>query len=198
MGKKDARVDAYIAKAPDYARPILEHLRATVHDVVPGVTEEIKWQMPHFTYKGMFCGMGAFKDHVVFGFWKAELVFAEKFKGVRLADQFGEMRTIADVPAKRRLAAYLKKAKELNDSGTKVVRKRAAPKITIRTPAFVTTALKKNEKAAATFAAFPPSHKREYLEWLTDVKTEETRRRRLAQAIEWLAEGKPRNWKYMR
>jgi hypothetical protein len=198
MGQKDARVDEYIAKAPDYAKPILEQLRATVHEVVPDVTEEIKWQMPHFAYKGMFCGMGAFKDHAVFGFWKARLVFAERFKGMRLADQFGEMRTVADIPAKKQFAAYLKRAKDLNDSGTKIVRKPAAPKKSVRTPSFVTAALKKNKKAAATFAAFPPSHKREYLEWLTDAKTDETRQRRLAQALEWLAEGKPRNWKYMR
>jgi hypothetical protein len=198
MGTKDPRVDAYIAKAPDYAKPILEQLRATVHEVVPDVTEDIKWQLPHFTYKGMFCGMGAFKEHTVFGFWKAKLVFAEKFKGMRLADQFGEMRTVADIPARKQFVAYLKKAKELNDAGAKVVRTPAAPKKAARTPAFVTAALKKNKKAAATFAAFPPSHKREYLEWLTGAKTEETRQRRLAQALEWLAEGKPRNWKYMR
>jgi hypothetical protein len=198
MGKKDARVDAYIAKAPDHAKPVLEYLRATVHETVPDVTEEIKWQMPHFTYKGMFCGMGAFKDYSVFGFWKAKLVFGDKFKGMRLTDQLGELRAVADLPPKKQLVAFIKKAKELNDSGTKEARKPTAPKKTIRTPAFVSSALKQNKKAAATFSAFPPSHKREYLEWLTGAKTEETRRRRLAQAIEWLAEGKPRNWKYMR
>jgi hypothetical protein len=198
MGTKDARVDAYIAKAPDYAKPILEHLRATVHEVVPDVTEEIKWQMPHFSYKGMFCGMGALKEHTVFGFWKAELVLAEKFKGVRLADQFGEFKTVSDLPPKKELVAYLRKAKALNDAGTKVERKPSTPKKAIRTPAFVTAALRKNKKAATAYAAFPPSHKREYLEWLTDAKTEETRNRRLAQAIEWMAEGKQRNWKYMR
>jgi uncharacterized protein YdeI (YjbR/CyaY-like superfamily) len=198
MGTKDARVDAYIAKAPDHAKPILEYLRATVHEVVPEVTEEIKWQMPHFTYKGMFCGMGAFKDYSVFGFWKAELVLGDEFKSVRLTDQLGQLKTIDDLPSKKTLVAYLKKAKALNDAGTKVERQPTAPKKPIRTPTFFTAALKKNKKAAAAFEGFSPSHKREYLEWLTDAKTEETRNKRVAQAIQWMAEGKPRNWKYMR
>ncbi len=198
MGSKDPRVDAYIARAPEHAKPVLEYLRATVHETVPDVIEEIKWQMPHFTYKGMFCGMGAFKNYSVFGFWKAKLVLGDGIKSVRLTDQLGELKTVADLPPKKQLVAYLKKAKELNDSGTKVIRKPPAPKKPMRTPAFVAAALKKNKKAATTFAAFPPSHKREYLEWLTDAKTEGTRQRRLAQALEWLSEGKPRNWKYMR
>src|SRR5262245_9919020 len=135
MGTKDARVDAYIAKSPDYAKPILEYLRATVHEVVPEVTEDIKWQMPHFSYKGMFCGMSAFKDYSVFGFWKAELVLGDKFKSLRLTDQIGQLRTIDDLPAKKTLVGYLKKAKELNDAGTKIERKPSAPKKPIRTPA---------------------------------------------------------------
>jgi len=198
MGTKDARVDAYIAKAPDYAKPILEYLRATVHEVVPDVTEEIKWQMPHFTYKGMFCGMGAFKDYSVFGFRKAELVLGDKFKSLRLTDQIGHLQTVDDLPPKKTLVAYLKKAKQLNDDGTKVERKPPKPKKPLRTPVFLSAALKKNKKAAAAYEAFSPSHKREYVEWLTEAKTDETRNKRLAQAVEWMAEGKARNWKYMR
>jgi hypothetical protein len=198
MGTRDARVDAYIAKAPDYAKPILEYLRATVHEVVPDVTEGIKWQSPHFDYKGMFCGMSAFKEYCVFGFWKSKLVLGDEFKSERPTDQLGRIAMLADLPPKKKLVGYLKKAKELNDAGTKIERKPSMPKKPIRTPAFLTAALKKNKKAAAAYESFPPSHKREYSEWLTDAKTEETRAKRLAQAIEWMAEGKPRNWKYMR
>jgi len=198
MGTKDPRVDAYIAKAPDYAKPILTYLRTTVHEVVPGVTEGIKWQAPHFDYKGMFCGMSAFKEYCVFGFWKSSLVLGDEFKSERPTDQMGRIAALDDLPPKKKLVGYLKKAKELNDAGTKVERKAPKPKPPIRTPAFLTAALKKNKKAAATFAAFSPSHKREYLEWLTEAKTEETRNKRLAQALEWMAEGKARNWKYMR
>jgi uncharacterized protein YdeI (YjbR/CyaY-like superfamily) len=198
MGTRDARVDAYIANAPEYAKPILEYLRATVHEVVPDVTEGIKWQSPHFDYKGMFCGMSAFKEYCVFGFWKSKLVLGDEFKSERPTDQLGRIATLADLPPKKKLVGYLKKAKELNDAGTKIERKPSMPKKPIRTPAFLTAALKKNKKAAAAYESFPPSHKREYLEWLTDAKTEETRAKRLAQAIEWMAEGKPRNWKYMR
>jgi len=198
MGTRDERIDAYITKAPDYAKPILEYLRSTVHEVVPEVTEGIKWQSPHFDYKGMFCGMQAFKEYCVFGFWKSQLVLGDEFKSERPTDQLGRIASLADLPPKKKLVGYLKKAKTLNDAGTKVERKPAAPKKPIRTPAFLTTALKKNKKAAAAYESFPPSHKREYLEWLTDAKTEETRNKRLAQALEWMAEGKPRNWKYMR
>jgi uncharacterized protein YdeI (YjbR/CyaY-like superfamily) len=198
MGTKDPRVDAYIAKAPDYAKPILTYLRATVHEVVPDVTEGIKWQNPHFDYKGMFCGMSAFKEYCVFGFWKSSLVLGDEFKSERPTDQMGRIATLDDLPPKKKLVGYLRKAKELNDAGTKVERKAPKPKPAIRTPTFLTAALKKNKKAATTFAAFSPSHKREYLEWLTEAKTEETRNKRLAQALEWMAEGKARNWKYMR
>jgi len=198
MGTKDARVDAYIAKAPDYAKPILEYLRATVHEVVPDVAEGIKWQSPHFDYKGMFCGMSAFKEYCVFGFWKSQLVLGDEFKSERPTDQLGRIATLADLPPKKKLVGYLKKAKELNDAGTKLERRPAKPKKPLRTPTFLTAALKKNKKAAASYEAFSPSHKREYVEWLSEAKTDETRNKRLAQAIAWMAEGKARNWKYMR
>jgi len=198
MGTKDARVDAYIAKAPDYAKPILEYLRATVHEVVPDVTEGIKWQSPHFDYKGMFCGMSAFKKYCVFGFWKSPLVLGDEFKSERPTDQLGRIARLADLPPKKQLVGYLKKAKELNDTAAKVERKPPKRKTPLRTPAFLTAALKKNQRAAAAYDAFSPSHRREYVEWLTEAKTDATRNKRLAQAIEWMAEGKARNWKYMR
>ena len=76
-------------------------------------------------------------------------------------------------------------------------RAKTAPKPPLKTPAAFATALKKNRKAQANFDAFPPSHKREYIEWITDAKQEATRERRIDTAVEWIAEGKQRNWKYM-
>ncbi len=75
MASKDPRIDAYIAKSADFAQPILKHLRKVVHAGCPKVEETLKWSMPHFDYKGVMCGMAAFKAHCVFGFWKESLIF---------------------------------------------------------------------------------------------------------------------------
>src|ERR1051326_3458971 len=74
MGKKDPRVDAYIEKSADFARPILNRLRKLVHAGCLQVVEEIKWRCPHFMHHGMLCGIAAFKEHCTFGFWKASLM----------------------------------------------------------------------------------------------------------------------------
>ena len=197
MGTRDPRVDAYIKKAPAFAAPILEHIRAVVHDACPEVEEGMKWSVPHFDYKGMMCGMASFKHYVTFGFWKSSLVLGtEKQEGG--ADQFGKLTKVSDLPSKKVMTGYIKKAMKLNDEGTKVEKPKRAPKPEIAVPAYINTALGRNKKAKAQFDAFSPSHRREYVEWITEAKSDETRNRRLAQAIEWMSEGKPRNWKYER
>lgn len=200
MGTRDKRIDAYIAKAQPFARPILTHIRQTIHDACPDVTETIKWGMPAFDYKGPMCGMAAFKQHATFGFWKSSLVFDKGDKYVRDPNgmaAFGKMTALSDLPPARVLAAYVKKAAALNDDGVKVERKRTPRKPLPVPPAFA-AALAKHKKARAVFDALPPSHQREYNEWIGDAKTDATRDRRIAQALEWLAEGKSRNWKYQR
>ena len=199
MGTRDKRVDAYIAKSADFARPILEHIREVVHEGCPEVEETIKWGFPNFLHKGMLCNMAAFKEHCAFGFWKAKLVLDEADRRPDEAmGQLGRITRLADLPPRRKLVGYVKKARELNDAGVKVARRRTAtPRAALEPPAELIAALKKNKKAKDSFEAFPPSHKREYIEWITEAKTDATRQRRLAQAIEWIADGKPRNWKYM-
>ena len=194
MPKTDKRVDAYIAKAPDFAKPILTHLRAIVHEGCPECEETIKWNTPNFMYNGMLCGMVAFKEHCAFHFWKGKLVVDEDEKE-GAGRQFGKLSKVSDLPSKKVLLAYVKKAKALNDSGVKVKRP-ARAKPALETPKDLIAALKKNKKAQATFDGFSPSAKREYIEWLSDAKSEETRLRRLTQAVEWMADGKQRNWKY--
>jgi uncharacterized protein YdeI (YjbR/CyaY-like superfamily) len=202
MTNTDPRIDAYIAKSAEFARPILTHLRKMVHEAAPEIRETIKWGMPHFDYKGMVCGMAAFKEHCAFGFWKEKLVFeGEKVPatGERAAmGTFGRITSIADLPAKSVLARYVKRAVALNEAGIKSERRRTARKAPLKVPADLAAAFKRNGKAKKTFDAFSPSQRREYVEWLTEAKRPETRAQRLAQAIEWMAEGKPRNWKYMR
>jgi uncharacterized protein YdeI (YjbR/CyaY-like superfamily) len=199
MGTRDPRIDAYIAKSPEFAQPILTHLRAVVHEACPTVEETTKWSAPHFDYYGMMCGMAAFKEHCAFGFWKASLVLDDKnAKAQDAMGHFGRITSVADLPPKKTLVGYIKKAMALNEQGVPVKRPSKRPKKPLAVPGYFMTALKKNKKALATFEGFSPSHKRDYVEWITEAKTEETRDRRLASAVEWMAEGKPRNWKYMK
>jgi len=199
MGKRDPRVDAYIKNAPEFAKPILEHLRAVVHEACPDVVEGTKWSVPHFDYHGILCGMAAFKHHCTFGFWKSGLVLGDEAKSQDSgAGQFGRLQSVSDLPSKKVLTGYIRKAMKLNEEGTRVEKPRKPPKPEVTVPSYVKTALGKNTKAKAAFDAFSPSHRREYVEWITEAKTDATRDRRLTQAIEWIAEGKSRNWKYER
>ncbi len=195
---RDPRIDAYIAKSAEFARPILQSLRETVHQACPQVEETLKWGSPSFVYAGgILCGMAAFKQHASFGYWKHALVMGAGAERDGMGS-YGKMTGFADLPPKKRLIADIKKAMALNEQGVKTpgVRKSPTPKPPPKAPSDLAAALKKNAKARAAFEAFSPSNKREYIEWLEEAKREETRARRLAQAIEWMAEGKSRNWKY--
>jgi uncharacterized protein YdeI (YjbR/CyaY-like superfamily) len=199
MGKKDARVDAYIAKSADFAKPILTYIREVVHSACPDVEETLKWSMPAFMYHGILCGMAAFKEHAAFNMWKGRLIVGDE-KDRDAMGQFGRLATVSDLPSRKVLAGYIKQAMALNEGGVKVpkVRKPGLERKVIPTepPADLAAALKKNAKARATFDGFSPSHKREYVEWIIEAKREETRKRRLEQAVAMLADGKTRNWKY--
>lgn len=200
MGTRDPRVDAYIARSADFARPILTRLRETVHEACPDVEETIKWGAPHFMYHGMLGGMSAFKQHCAFGFWKGKLIVGDNDgNAAKAMGQFGRLRSVADLPPKRMMHRYIRQAMKLNEEGVKVpVQRKAAAPAPLVVPADLAAALRRNRRAKATFESFSPSHRREYVMWITEAKTDETRQRRLAQAVEWMAEGKPRNWKYIK
>ena len=196
MGKKDPRVDAYIKKAAPFAQPILKHLRAVVHEACPDVEETLKWGMPAFMHQGIMCGIAAFKHHCTFGFWKGKLVLGGSMRPSDDAmGQFGQITTLAGLPSKQVIAGYVKKAAALNEAGI-AVKRLTRPKPPLRTPADLRAALAKNRRALATFEAFSPSARREYVEWVTEAKQPVTRARRIATTVEWVAEGKKRNWKY--
>jgi hypothetical protein len=199
MGSRDQRIDAYIEKAAPFARPILEHIRSVVHEGCPDVQETIKWGAPFFDYRGPLCSMAAFKAHCAFGFWKASLVLDDTAgKAQEAAGHFGRLTSVADLPPRKVLIGYIRKAMKLNEQAVQPPRPLKHPKKPLAAPAYFMAALRKNKKALATFEAFPPSHKRDYVEWVTTAKGEDTRARRLATAVEWMSEGKPRNWKYMK
>lgn len=199
MPTLDPRIDDYIANSAAFAQPILRHLRQVVHEACPDVEETIKWSMPFFMYQGMLCNMAAFKAHCTFGFWKGELLVAqEDDKGREAMGQFGRIASLEDLPSAKTLAGYVKKAMALNAEGVKAPA-RAKPKAPreLVVPDYFVAALEGKPGASEHFEAFSPSARREYVDWLQDAKTEATRLRRLEQAVEWIAGGKQRNWKYM-
>ena len=200
MGKKDPRVDAYIEKSAAFAKPILKYLRKVVHTGCPEVDETIKWSMPHFDYKGIMCGMAAFKEHCAFGFWKGKLILPpNNVTNKDAMGHFGCIRSLDDLPNEKTLVGYVRKAAELNESGTKVPgRDKPKKRPPLKIPTYFSTALNKNAKAKKTFENFSPSHRREYVDWIVDAKRDETRDRRLKTAIDWLSQGKPHNWRYIK
>ena len=197
MGDRNPKVDAYIAKAKPFAQPILEHLRDLMHRGCPHVEESIKWSMPFFEYKGAILGnMAGFKAHCTFGFWDKGMAADLRNGGD------GPLRHIAnvkDLPADKQMLHWIRQTASNVDRGEyqspmAARNRKARPEVEV--PAELTAALKKNKKAAAAFAAFSPSCRREYAEWIAEAKREETRAKRVATAVEWIAEGKQRNWKY--
>ncbi len=191
MSNRDPRIDAYISKSAGFAKPILNHLRELVHKACPGVEENIKWSRPFFDYKGsVLCMIAAFKEHCTFRFWKAALL-----KEVNL----DRITSLKDLPSDKIMIDHIKEAARLNEEDIKLApRKKPAAQKPLKTPKELEDALKKNKKARAFFDEFSPSHKKEYIEWITEAKTEATREKRLETAIAWIAEGKPRHWKYIK
>lgn len=200
MPKKDERVDSYIAKSRDFAKPILTHLRDLVHTACPEVTETVKWSMPFFEYKGQLANMAAFSKHCSFGFWKASLLTDKtgslKSRGDEGMGAFGKITSLEDLPKDDVIVDFILQAMELNENNVAVPRAPKAAAKTLVIPDDLLEALAGNDAAAETFDKFPPSCRKEYVEWITEAKTEATRGKRLATTIEWLTEGKRRNWKY--
>ena len=199
-------VDAYIGRVQPFAQPIMEHLRQLVHKARPDVEETIKWSRPFFEYRGaILCNMSAFKEHCSFGFWGEEMsavlreakVLREEGMG-----SLGRITSLANLPSDKQMLGWLRQAADFVDSGQYTspiaARRRVvkAPKPVLKTSVEFATALKRNKKAAEIFAAFSPSCKREYVEWIAEAKRAETRDKRIATAVQWIAEGKQRNWKY--
>jgi uncharacterized protein YdeI (YjbR/CyaY-like superfamily) len=195
MAHRDPRIDAYIDRAADFAKPILEYLRDVIHEACPAVEETIKWNAPFYMYEGILCSTPAFKQHCALIMWKGRLLPKDDAKYV--TTQLRKISSLVDLPPRKKLAGYIKALMKLNEEGARSPT-RSGPKFTkpLVVPAELQRAISKNRKANATFAAFPPSHRREYARWIAEAKRPETRERRIKQAVEMIAEGKSRNWKY--
>ncbi len=203
MATKDKRIDTYIAKSADFAKPILIHIRELVNKACPDVEETMKWSFPHFDYKGkMMCHMASFKQHCAFGFWKASLMKdVDKFVGMAKTEvamgHMGKITSVKDLPSDKIMLSYIKEAMRLNDDNVKLPSKaKVKEEKEVEIPDFFKAALKRDAKAKKQFDAFTPGKRKEYIDWLMEAKTEATREKRLETALEWIAEGKHRHWKY--
>jgi uncharacterized protein YdeI (YjbR/CyaY-like superfamily) len=200
MATKDKKIDQYIVKAQPFAQPILRHLRELVHKTCPEVEEKMKWSFPHFDYKGqMMCSMASFKQHAAFGFWKTSLIKDPKkiLSNTEGMGSLGKITSVKDLPSDTVLTGFIKQAMKLNEEGTTVAKPKPK-KVEFEMPEDLTKALKKNKAAQIVFDGFSPSNKRDYATWISDAKSEATRKKRLDTAIEWMSEGKIRNWKYVK
>ena len=198
MGKKDPQVDSYIARSADFAKPILTRIRDLVHSGCPDVEETLKWGFPHFVHKGILCSMAAFKNHCAFGFWKASLIpsVKEKGKSKEAMGQLGRITSLSDLPKEKEFLRDVKQAARLNESGIKTARPKSKEKKELEIPKYFSAAVAKNKKALTTFQKFSYTNKKEYVDWVTQAKTEDTRKKRLETSVLWMSEGKIRNWKY--
>jgi len=196
MPKTDKRIDAYLAAVQPFAKPIAAKIREAVHAGCPDCEETMKWGQPTFMHGGkILCGFGAFKEHVRLHFWNGGLV--SKDADPEVWTRLHRLTAVSDLPSKSVLAGFVKKAVSASELVAKKPKRPAKPKLALVVPDDFMAAMRKNKKALAGFEAFSPSHQREYVEWITEAKASETRARRIAQALEWMAEGKSRNWKYM-
>ncbi|WP_160710899.1 YdeI/OmpD-associated family protein [Chitinophaga solisilvae] len=207
MKHTDPRTDAYISTSAPFAQPILAHLRELIHKNCPEVTETIKWGMPYFTYQGTnLCSFAAFKQHCAFIFWKGKEMedtdnIFKRGEDEKAMGHLGKIEKLKDLPADKIMGKYIKAAAILNESPAKAANKEkitATPKRELEIPDYFLAALKKNKQALAIFNAFSYSNKKEYVEWVTGAKTATTREERLNTAVAWMAEGKIRNWKYVK
>jgi uncharacterized protein YdeI (YjbR/CyaY-like superfamily) len=196
--RTDPRVDTYIEKAAEFAQPILRHFRALVHKAEPKIEEAMKWSMPFFLHQGIVCNMAAFKNHASINFWKGNLIFdGDTKKREEALGNFGKLTSVTQLPADRVMIGYIRKAVELNTKGVKKPAREKKDKAELTVPAELASSLRKNKAASIAFDKFSYSHRKEYIDWISGAKREETRQKRVAQAVEWISRGKPQNWRYM-
>jgi len=205
MMNRNSDVDAYIANSEDFAKPILEHWRRLIHENCPYAEEVIKWSLPHFDYKDdNMCVMASYKNHCSFTFLKAELMTDPRLKASKdlkpIQRFLGKVSKIGDLPPDDEFVTMLKEAMMLNEKGIKIKRERPEsdkPKI-LEAPDYLLTALAANPKAKEVFESKSNSFRKEYIVWITDAKTDETRQKRINEALEWIADGKGRFWKHQK
>lgn len=201
MSQFNPKFDEYIANSADFARPIMEYLREIIHETCPAVEEVIKWGIPHFDYQGdMMCILAGYKHHCSFSLYKAELMANPKLKeNLKPEQKMGNMdklKSLADLPAKETLVAYIQEAMALNENGIKKKKPKAETPRAVKVPDYFQECLDAHPLAKEVFESKSPSFRKDYVVWIVDAKTEATRQKRIEQSLEWIAEGKGRFWQY--
>jgi uncharacterized protein YdeI (YjbR/CyaY-like superfamily) len=200
MAQLNKKVTEYISNSGDFAQEIMEHLRQIIHESCPDAEEDIKWGTPHYSYKGdHLCMMAGFKNHCSFSLYKAEFMKDnEIILSVKAGKKFGYMdklKSISDLPSKKILISLIKEAMTINEKGIKKEKPVSDKPKVIETPDYLTQKLSTDPKAKEIFENKSNSFRKEYIVWISDAKTDETRQKRLDEAMEWIAEGKSRFWK---
>jgi uncharacterized protein YdeI (YjbR/CyaY-like superfamily) len=191
--RSDPRIDAYIARAQPFARAILQTVRKRVHAVVPDIEETMKWSHPTYCKGGkILLGTASFKEHAVVNFWRGQELGFETKAGAM--GQLGKLGSADELPAE--LDAMIARAAELSSAAPAPRKTKYEPKPAPEMHPEFAAALGNAPQAKAVLDGFTPSARREYLEWIAEAKQDATRQKRIATAVEWLAEGKKRNWKY--
>lgn len=204
MSHYDPRIDNYIMKSAEFAIPILDFWREMVHIACPDVKETMKWSMPFFEYNNYnVCNMAAFKYHCAFHFWLASKM-EDRDKVFRQGDdsnamgQLGKIKTLEDLPSEEQIIRLIQEAMSLIDQGVRITKDPIAKVLAeVVVPDYFKAEIEQDELAMETFKKFSASQQKEYVNWVTEAKSEATRQKRMTQAVEWMAEGKTRNWKYM-
>lgn len=201
MAQLNSKVDEYIAKSEDFAKPILEYLRQIIHETCQDATEDIKWGTPHYSYKGdHLCMIAGFKNHCSFSIYKAEFLqdkeIAESVKAGKKFGYMDKLKSVSELPSKEVLVSLLKEAMTINEQGIKKEKAVSDKPKVIETPEYLTEALDANTKAKEVWESKSASYRKDYLVWITDAKTDATRQKRIEQSLEWIAEGKGRFWQY--
>jgi len=199
--KKNPKVDAYILNTAPFAQPILNELRATLETAEPELEETIKWGFPCFTFQSkLICSFSAYKNHCVFRFWQGSNLKDSAGILTKVGEtEMGELskiKNLEDLPNSEILINYIREAIELSKKkSTKTIV--SEKKITIDLKSYdLQEIFSSFPKQAEKFDTFSPSHRKEYISWINEAKTEDTKLKRIKTMMEWLLEGKSRNWKY--
>ena len=164
--------------------------------MLPEAEETIKWSMPAYTVGGKIVLItAAFKAHMALNFWRGQEL-ESSHASVGTMGQFGRIKDIDELPADPELDQLIREAADLSKNAPAPRKSKSAPKPPSDLHPDFAAALAKAPQAKAVLDGFPPSAQRDYLEWIADAKQDGTRQKRIATAIEWLSEGKRRNWKY--
>lgn len=195
MNEASENITAYIEKATPEFKEVMIALRSVLNNPNFDIKEDWKWGAPNFNNEGMICWLAHFRNHVGMNFFKGTLI-KDKYnlfthyreeKGNRQL-KFSDINQI--IP--EQIEYYIEEAIKLNQENIKVVKK----EIDTSLPLDLETELNNNPKAKMFFESLAPSYKRDYIEWIEEAKREATRTKRLATTMEWLSEGKKKNWKY--